>query len=178
MLSLAKCLSAHCFLHLNRMALRRLTNLLSRRYHQILKRFQWHKRRRFQGLPSRVPPFLRYSKSYCDPRSMPLAVAQSPSEACGMAENDSNDFRIRIARSRDRGARTATRSKSFTNQVQLAIRRAGCNPKRIGGAAGKGGGRFNARGRGAVNSHPTATPFSRPIATPLAHRIWAYPCSA
>jgi hypothetical protein len=33
------------------------------------------------------------------------------------------------------------------NRVEAAVRKAGGNPNRIGGSAGKGGGRFNARGR-------------------------------
>jgi hypothetical protein len=39
-------------------------------------------------------------------------------------------------------------ASSFNGQIQQAIRRAGGNPSRLGDA-GKGGGRFNQRGRGA-----------------------------
>lgn len=62
--------------------------------------------------------------------------------------NDRDDFRIRPGRPRSRGTR-APRPQSFLQQVQAAVRRAGGNPNRIGSAAGKGSGCFNARGRGA-----------------------------
>jgi len=39
--------------------------------------------------------------------------------------------------------------QSFVRQVESAVRKAGGNPSRIGGVAGKKSGRFNARGRGA-----------------------------
>ena len=41
------------------------------------------------------------------------------------------------------------RAKTFLAEVHQAIRRAGGNPNRLG-SAGKGSGRFNARGRGAA----------------------------
>jgi hypothetical protein len=70
---------------------------------------------------------------------------------------DDDDFRLRPGRIQDRGdARTgrrragsqASRASTFNGQIQQAIRRAGGNPSRLG-EAGKGGGRFNERGRGA-----------------------------
>jgi type IV secretory pathway VirD2 relaxase len=70
---------------------------------------------------------------------------------------DDDDFRLRPGRVRDRGgARVGKhrvgggggRGTSFNGQIQQAIRRAGGNPSRLGNA-GKGGGRFNERGRGA-----------------------------
>src|SRR6195256_4413190 len=76
-----------------------------------------------------------------------------------MARNE-DDFRIRPGKVRDRGGGQITdhrigaargRPTSFVGEVHRAIRRAGGNPNRDPGA-GKGGGRFNARGRGA----PTA----------------------
>ena len=72
-----------------------------------------------------------------------------------MARNE-DDFRIRPGKVRDRGGgqqagrRIVTargRPTSFVGEVQQAIRRAGGNPNRDFGT-GKGGGRFNARGRG------------------------------
>jgi type IV secretory pathway VirD2 relaxase len=73
-----------------------------------------------------------------------------------MASNDRDDFRIRPARPGSRGTRVNARDLPFTRQVELAIRKAGGNPSRIGRASGsaagrKGGGsgRFNAHGRGA-----------------------------
>ena len=71
-----------------------------------------------------------------------------------MARNE-DDFRIRLGKVRDRsgGQETARRigaargrPTSFVGEVQRAIRRAGGNPNRDPGT-GKGGGRFNARGR-------------------------------
>jgi hypothetical protein len=72
--------------------------------------------------------------------------------------HDEDDFRIRHGKVRDRGGGRATarrigaargRPTSFVGEVHRAIRRAGGNPNRDPGT-GKGGGRFNARGRGAV----------------------------
>jgi hypothetical protein len=69
-----------------------------------------------------------------------------------MAKDDSDDIRIRPGRSRRVGTRADPRELPFTRQVELAVRRAGGNPGRIGrGGAGRKGasGRFNAHGRGA-----------------------------
>jgi type IV secretory pathway VirD2 relaxase len=68
--------------------------------------------------------------------------------------NEEDHFRIRPGRVRDRaGGRTRRavrpRPKTFLAEVHQAIRRAGGDPNRLG-SAGKGSGRFNARGRGAV----------------------------
>jgi hypothetical protein len=76
-----------------------------------------------------------------------------------MARNE-DDFRIRPGKVRDRGGGRATtrrigaargRPTSFIGEVHRAIRRAGGNPNRDPGT-GKGGGRFNARGRGAATA--------------------------
>jgi type IV secretory pathway VirD2 relaxase len=73
-----------------------------------------------------------------------------------MARDDSEKFRVRPGRSRNGGARTNPRSQPFLKQVQIAVRKAGGDPRRIGAAARSGDareggrtGRFNARGRGA-----------------------------
>ena len=74
-----------------------------------------------------------------------------------MAHNE-DDFRIRPGKVGDRGGRLGAarrigalrgRPTSFIGEVHQAIRRAGGNPNRLAGT-GKGGGRFNARGRGAA----------------------------
>src|SRR5664279_6206252 len=71
-----------------------------------------------------------------------------------------DDFRIRPGKVRDRGGgeisgrRSSTargRPTSFVGEVHRAIRRAGGNPNRDSGT-GKGGVRFNARGRGAATA--------------------------
>jgi type IV secretory pathway VirD2 relaxase len=71
---------------------------------------------------------------------------------------DEDDFRIHPGKVRDRGGGQAIarrigaargRPTSFVGEVHRAIRRAGGNPNRDPGT-GKGGGRFNARGRGAA----------------------------
>ena len=75
-----------------------------------------------------------------------------------MARNE-DDFRIRPGKVRDRGGQIAGRRigaargrpTSFVGEVHRAIRRAGGNPNRDPGT-GKGGGRFNARGRGAATA--------------------------
>ena len=73
-----------------------------------------------------------------------------------MARDDSENFRVRPGRSRNGGARINPRTQPFLKQVQIAVRKAGGDPRRIGagarsGSAREGGrtGRFNARGRGA-----------------------------
>jgi type IV secretory pathway VirD2 relaxase len=66
-----------------------------------------------------------------------------------MAADDTDDFRIRLGRSRRRQTGVSRRARSFVGQVNIAVRKAGGDPNRIDGAAGKGSGRFNARGRGA-----------------------------
>jgi hypothetical protein len=63
--------------------------------------------------------------------------------------SDDDDFRIRMGRSRGRGTRVSRRARSFVGQVNIAVRKAGGDPNRIAGVAGKGSGRFNERGRGA-----------------------------
>src|SRR6202158_2955829 len=76
-----------------------------------------------------------------------------------MARNE-DDFRIRPGKVRDRGGGQIAgrrigaargRPTSFVGEVHRAIRRAGGNPNRDLGT-GKGGGRFNARGRGAATA--------------------------
>jgi type IV secretory pathway VirD2 relaxase len=76
-----------------------------------------------------------------------------------MARNE-DDFRIRPGKVSDRGGEQETarrigaargRPTSFVGEVQRAIRRAGGNPNRDPDS-GKGGGRFNARGRGAATA--------------------------
>lgn len=72
--------------------------------------------------------------------------------------SDEDDFRIRPGKVRNRGGRLGAarriggvrgRPTSFIGEVHQALRRAGGNPNRLPGT-GKGGGRFNARGRGAA----------------------------
>ncbi len=68
--------------------------------------------------------------------------------------SDEDQFRIRPGRVRDRAGGRAVRAvrprpKTFLAEVHQAIRRAGGDPNRLG-SAGKGSGRFNARGRGAA----------------------------
>src|SRR5712691_11843143 len=70
-------------------------------------------------------------------------------------------LRVRVGRSRSRGTRANAFSLPFVKQVEAAIRKAGGNPNRIG-LAGKGSGRFNARGRGAKLSFPKESGGWRP----------------
>lgn len=92
----------------------------------------------------------------CD-RSLP-AIAQSDfgADHLGMASDDRDDFHIRPGRSRTGGRSVSPRSLSFVRQVEIAVRKAGGDPSRIGlspasadGRKGERSGRFNARGRGA-----------------------------
>src|SRR5262245_45760920 len=73
-----------------------------------------------------------------------------------MARDESENFRIRAGRSRNGGARINPRTQPFLKQVQIAVGKAGGDPRRIGSGARTGGGwegrrsgRSNARGRGA-----------------------------
>src|ERR1700746_4039606 len=77
-----------------------------------------------------------------------------------MAKDRSDDFHVRPGRVGSRGTRINPRgnltSQPFLKQVEVAVRKAGGNPNRIGREPGVGGGRerglsgrFNARGRGA-----------------------------
>ena len=75
-----------------------------------------------------------------------------------MARNE-DDFHVRPGKVGDRGGQETARRigaargrpTSFVGEVHRAIRRAGGNPNRDPGT-GKGGGRFNARGRGAATA--------------------------
>jgi type IV secretory pathway VirD2 relaxase len=71
-----------------------------------------------------------------------------------MARDSPDDFRIHLGRVRSRAGPADTRLRPFVKQIEAAIRKAGGNPNRIGGSAGKISGRFNARGRGARPSFP------------------------
>lgn len=64
-----------------------------------------------------------------------------------MADRDSDSFQVRTGRTRHGGN---SRTLPFVRQVEIAVRKQGGNPNRIGASssAGKGSGRFNARGRG------------------------------
>ncbi|UVK47537.1 DUF3363 domain-containing protein [Mesorhizobium sp. AR07] len=66
-----------------------------------------------------------------------------------MVDRDDRDFRVRPGRVRSGGTRVSPSAMPFLAQVKIAVRKAGGNPNRVGGSAGKGSGRFNARGRGA-----------------------------
>ena len=73
-----------------------------------------------------------------------------------MATDESENFRVRPGRSRSRGTRINPRTQPFFKQVEIAVRKAGGDPRRIGAAVRSGSGReggrsgrFNARGRGA-----------------------------
>jgi hypothetical protein len=73
-----------------------------------------------------------------------------------MAKDQREDFRVRPGRFRSSGTRINPRTQPFFKQVQIAVRKAGGDPRRIGAGARSGGrreggstGRFNARGRGA-----------------------------
>jgi type IV secretory pathway VirD2 relaxase len=89
-----------------------------------------------------------------------LARGASDEDRQVMAQDQSDEFHVRPGRVGSRGTRINPRgnlrSQSFLKQVQVAVRRAGGDPNRIGREPGPGGGRerglsgrFNARGRGA-----------------------------
>jgi len=85
-----------------------------------------------------------------------LVLARFEVNRISMARDESENFRVRPGRSRSDGARVNPRNQPFFKQVQIAVRKAGGDPRRIGAGARSGGGReggksgrFNARGRGA-----------------------------
>ncbi|MER9544288.1 DUF3363 domain-containing protein [Mesorhizobium sp. M0437] len=67
-----------------------------------------------------------------------------------MADRVSDRFQVRTGRMRHGGAPVNSRTLPFVRQVEIAIRKQGGNPYRLGASSsgGKGSGRFNARGRG------------------------------
>jgi type IV secretory pathway VirD2 relaxase len=92
---------------------------------------------------------MRNASIFFDPCFSTVATREFVSDCLVMAGDDNNDFHIRPGRSRSGGTRAGARPQSFVKRVESAVRKAGGNPSRIGGPAGKGSGRFNARGRGA-----------------------------
>jgi hypothetical protein len=99
---------------------------------------------------------MRATAIRCDRCLAALASASSKANRRVMARDDSENFRVRPGRSRSGGARINPRTQPFLKQVQIAVRKAGGDPRRIGAQAPSGGGReggrtgrFNARGRGA-----------------------------
>jgi type IV secretory pathway VirD2 relaxase len=95
------------------------------------------------------PPFYAEA-SLCAPkhalRSAHLEVRNLGPDAAFMADGDGDKFRVRTGRTR-RAAQVNPRTLPFVRQIEIAVRKQGGNPNRIGGS--KGSGRFNARGRGA-----------------------------
>ncbi|MER8709013.1 relaxase/mobilization nuclease and DUF3363 domain-containing protein [Mesorhizobium sp. M1088] len=67
-----------------------------------------------------------------------------------MADRDSDRFEVRIGRIRRSSTPVNSRTLPFLRQVEIAIRKQGGNPNRLGASRndGQGSGRFNARGRG------------------------------
>lgn len=92
---------------------------------------------------------MRYFSISFDARFSPIATRYLASDPCGMASDDTDNFHVRPGRPRSGGAHMGARPQSFVKRVEAAVRKAGGDPNRIGGLAGKKNGRFNARGRGA-----------------------------
>ena len=103
---------------------------------------------------------VRATAILCDRPIAALAGGLFDEDRQFMAQDQGDDFHVRPGRVGSRGTRINPRgnlrSQPFLKQVQVAVRRAGGDPKRIGREPGPGGGRerglngrFNARGRGA-----------------------------
>jgi type IV secretory pathway VirD2 relaxase len=108
---------------------------------------------------------MRASSIWCGRCSEALVSAISEANRCVMARDESENFRVRPGRSRRGGARINPRTQPFLKQVEIAVCKAGGDPRRIGSGARSGGGReggrtgrFNARGRGAK----VVASFARP----------------
>lgn len=91
----------------------------------------------------------RFPSIWRDARFSPIAMAILAFNPLDMTSDDADDFHIRRGRSRNGGTRAGSRPQTFVKRVESAVRKAGGDPKRIGGGTGKKNGRFNARGRGA-----------------------------
>lgn len=65
-----------------------------------------------------------------------------------MADDFDDIFRVRPGSPHSRGGGGKLGGNSFRRQVEVAVRKAGGDLRRIGRMAGRGSGRFNARGRG------------------------------
>jgi hypothetical protein len=128
----------------------------------IIILFQHSKRRRLLSAEirdGRIFAGAAVSKLHHADCTSALAICLSTFNRRLMARNE-DDFRIRPGKVRDRGGGQEAgrrigaargRPTSFVGEVQRAIRRAGGNLNRDFGT-GKGGGRFNARGRGAATA--------------------------
>src|SRR5215470_13698239 len=103
---------------------------------------------------------VRVTAILCDRPMADLARGLSDEDRQFMAQDQGDDFHVRPGRMGSRGTRINPRgnlsSQPFLKQVQVAVRKAGGNPNRIGREPGPGAGRerglsgrFNARGRGA-----------------------------
>jgi type IV secretory pathway VirD2 relaxase len=113
-----------------------------------------------------APSFARHSKFFRATLRSTFFAPRTPIfvlDFSVMAKDDQDDFRIRPGRVRGTRTRVNPRDLPFIRQVELAVRKQGGNPNRIGRAApagagrkgegssgtSRGTGRFNARGRGA-----------------------------
>ena len=103
---------------------------------------------------------VRVAAILCERPIGALARGLSDKDRQFMAQDQGDDFHVRPGRVGSRGTRINPRgnlrSQPFLKQVQVAVRRAGGDPNRIGrepgpgaGREGRISGRFNARGRGA-----------------------------
>src|SRR6516162_8761166 len=97
---------------------------------------------------------MRTTAIKCDRCLAALASAFSEANRRVMARDDSENFRVRPGRLRNGEARINPQTQPFLKQVQIAVRKAGGDPRRIGsgsrsggGREGGGAGRFNTRGR-------------------------------
>src|SRR5215467_9727980 len=69
-----------------------------------------------------------------------LVKARSDVNRLIMAKDENENFRVRPGRSRNGGARINPRTQPFLKQVQIAVRKAGGDPRRIGSGARSDGG--------------------------------------
>jgi type IV secretory pathway VirD2 relaxase len=103
---------------------------------------------------------VRVTAILCGRPIAPLARGASDEDRQFMVQDQGDDFHVRPGRVRSRGTRINPRgnlsTQPFLKQVQVAVRKAGGDPNRIGREPSPGGGRerglsgrFNARGRGA-----------------------------
>jgi type IV secretory pathway VirD2 relaxase len=91
----------------------------------------------------------RHASLSFDDHFCAVATHDRASDPLAMTSDDRDDFHVRPGRLRSETGRVGARPQSFVKRIEAAVRKAGGDPSRIGGPAGKKRGRFNVRGRGA-----------------------------
>jgi hypothetical protein len=155
LLAVEKPLSAHWFLEAHRLAHDDIFVEPGWRHSSFLKSFNAHSDGA-RGRSAHLFDLVRH-RDFLRSSYVGLAPIGFGEDLQVMVTDQSDDFHVRPGGVRSGGTRINSRgnvrSQPFLKQVQVAVRRAGGDPNRIGregaGREGRISGRFNARGRGA-----------------------------